>query len=281
MSTPLDGVYAKLDRARFHTRDLHERLKIALHPDLYEFVRKTTGQPGEYVWHIERLPYIDPEWSLIIGDALTNLRACLDHLAYQLVVREGGTPDRDTVFPILLKEGVDGKGKPKPVSLKQVTDPAALAALDAVQPYSMAKEFGGPAAYTAPNVLKELVNFDKHSLLLLVAGSLRTDGMYWESDAAGSPTVMLNMQPLEDGDPVAWFTFIGRQPDPDFDPHLGIEIRLNSGPKSIAVPTRKVHIVGVLDRLHSSIEIAVALQFAPLFGLPPRHSGPLIPWGDR
>jgi|BarGraNGADG00212_1021973.scaffolds.fasta_scaffold91279_2 hypothetical protein len=69
----LDGVYAKLDRARVHAREMKQRLDAGLDPELHEFVREYDGSPSKYVYKIERLPAVDPKWSLY---SVTFSRTC-------------------------------------------------------------------------------------------------------------------------------------------------------------------------------------------------------------
>lgn len=165
------------------------------------------------------------DWSLILGDFLTNLRAALDHLAWQLVILEGGTPDKSTQFPIRETE-VNAKGNPSPTKVKGISDVAVLAAIEAAQPFKAIRPREQPL-YT----LNALVNNDKHRLLLVVAHALRVTGMWWSNpEGQEPPEIRLNLGPLSDGDPVAWFDF-GDKPAPaNFEPHLELELRLKDGP---------------------------------------------------
>lgn len=171
----LDGVYAKLGRARVHARDLKERVDFALESSRYGVLGQFNSQTSQYVYRVERLPVIDPEWGLILGDFLTNMRAALDHLYYQLPKLENADPAEHDGFPIVDCPKVNGEtGLIRPPRVVGVTEVGVLDALEAVQPYK--------AAVPANNwlsVLNVLVNTDKHRLLLVVACSVDTDLMWW------------------------------------------------------------------------------------------------------
>jgi hypothetical protein len=107
---------------------------------------------------------IPPRFGLIIGDCVTNLRATLDHVAFNLP-RAPSTPprwERTSQFPICdnpadyaRRVGNDLLG----------VDPATSARLEALQPY-----YGGADPMTHPlRVLRELANLDKHRQLHVVA----------------------------------------------------------------------------------------------------------------
>jgi hypothetical protein len=53
-----------------------------------------TTHPFGYRFYIHDLAPPDPDLGLIIGDCVHNLRACLDHLAFQLaILSKGGALD--------------------------------------------------------------------------------------------------------------------------------------------------------------------------------------------
>lgn len=274
MSTPLDGVWAKLDRARLHARNLNDRLADALDPDRQSFIRQLDGHPSKYVYKIERVPPMETEWSLILGDFLTNVRAALDHLAWQLVILDGAIPDKNTKFPICLS-ATSQTGRPSPARIAKITSQKIIDAVESVQPYKLAGQPGQPANPESAvlHVLNRLVNADKHRLLLTSAVGLRTGGMWWGStDEHPSPECRLNLHPLEDGHPVAWFDFGNAKPDPNFDPHLGLEVRLKRVPELTAPIVYQSRVESLVAIIYDEVEHGViGSVFAPLFGLAPRH----------
>src|ERR1700732_3938312 len=114
MQTTLTGVYAKMDRAYFHARDLKQKLRVALDPDSHRFIAERDGEPSKQVYRIEGLPDVQPEGSLISGDFLTILRAALDHFACQLAELEAPSTCEHTQFPIM-NSSLDKNGNPRPL----------------------------------------------------------------------------------------------------------------------------------------------------------------------
>jgi hypothetical protein len=271
----LESVYAKLDRASFHARELRRQLSTAVEKDRWAFERDAISSAGVCSFRVTKLPPIEPQWSLILGDFLTNARAALDHLAWQLVLRDGGQPDRFTQFPIR-ETLVNSKGNPAPARIESVTDSSVIRAIEAVQPYASQSPTDSPLF-----TLNELVNIDKHHLLLVVAHALKVDGMWWgTNDGDPVPKTRVSTGPISVGEEVAWFDFGGSTPPERFDPHLGIEIRLEDGPLTRSV--RTTSLLNVVNVIYMHVEHSVlSKHFADFFGEAPRHGasafGPQLP----
>jgi hypothetical protein len=163
-------------------------------------------------------------------------------------------------------------GKPQTASIAGVTSQSINDAVEAVQPYS-GHLFSAPAESHPLYLLNELANADKHRLLLLAVFALQHERMYWSvPDGAESPEPTLNLKPLKEGDPVAWFDFGGVRPYPDFDPHLGLKVCLDASTGfQGSVPV--LNVMGMIDYWVENV--VIAHQFAPLLGVRPRFRGPL------
>ena len=94
--------------------------------------------------------------SLLVGEITHQLRSALDHLAYALVMAAGNTPTRRTAFPVLTTRPASG------LRIDGGVAPAALAAIDDLQPYQRRDATAHPL-----HVLTELWNIDKHRHLHL------------------------------------------------------------------------------------------------------------------
>lgn len=104
----LDGVRQKLIRAREHLETFQSDVTSYAASDPYRIVRKfedhipeKSGRPG-LTWRAK----VDAPPSLLLaviaGDCLHNLRSALDHLAWALVLENGGEPsdtNPKTQFP--------------------------------------------------------------------------------------------------------------------------------------------------------------------------------------
>lgn len=205
MDEPFVGVRGKLTRAAAHL-NLTARL-------IRQFVRDECGARPEHDVHagvtnvIVRLPVPPQVISLAIGDAVHNMRAALDYLAFEIVSRNphrpDGTPDLKTMFPICDTESgyrnqIDRVGR-----LRGMPDHAQLI-VQRLQPYHLRLANKDHTLHPLW-FLNRLENVDKHRRLAL------TTGVGFESyvqirDAAGAERTVLSKERLHDGDVVARYS---------------------------------------------------------------------------
>jgi hypothetical protein len=107
-------------------------------------------------------PY--PErWSVLVGDAVTNLRAALDHALWAAAVTHSGPPSNPHAVQFPIAPTRDKFVEPAR-RLSGTVSEAVWRIVEAVQPFH-----GGPAAHTAPlEVLRWLSNVDKHRAVHIV-----------------------------------------------------------------------------------------------------------------
>ena len=174
----------KLDRAKHH---LHE-LQGAVAP--YEALRKHEVRKGYeeltghwvYTGHVAGKP--SAWWSLIVGDALVNARAALDHMAWAL--NRPHARNRDIYFPILDEDPWVPMPSPKQRSrakwFEHHTGNMQLGAVDIVKRSQ-------PCWTSDPNThvlitLRDLNNADKHEKLLVTVNAI-PKGRFLYSDDVG------------------------------------------------------------------------------------------------
>ncbi len=154
----MTNILAKVERARKHLHELDGLItaffdsrpyKIAARPHPVAEIRHTTL----YVESIQPIPLAVP---IVIGDILHNLRSSLDHLAWQLVLVNGGTPDRQTYFPI-----TDPAKTIKPQAVAALGKGMSAGAQDLIRNIQ-------PAASGDHTLwqLHQLDNIDKHRLVI-------------------------------------------------------------------------------------------------------------------
>jgi len=174
MAHPLNGIRAKIERAKEHIRNLDadittyingadHSITTSLHPD--------PSQPG-YVRHVVINGGAFPERiSVVAGEVVHQLRSSLDHLIRQLVIAEGTEAPTDNLeFPIFWEpEKYPAAARRK---IKGVSSTAA-ARIESLQPYNSSM---GMSADHSLFVLHDLDRIDKHQLLILTAGELRLYG---------------------------------------------------------------------------------------------------------
>ncbi len=118
------GIYAKVERAKKHVRELEALVQGFFETNPYEIVVQDDPDTGDRAFTVKILHQPPLEWSAVVGDAVHNLRAALDLLVCELVRGEGQPIKDNTSFPIFrskdafdnaFKSGVPGqiKGAPK------------------------------------------------------------------------------------------------------------------------------------------------------------------------
>lgn len=229
MTEPLAGVSLKIGRAKAHLAELEESIAAALESDAEHFLGEFDPESKHHIYRAQNLPIVDSQWPLQIGEVTYQLRSALDHLAWQLVEREGLTPNKETQFPI--RESLLGKKQqllPLKVLLPLSKDCEVLRMLSECQPYygDGTTELSPFDAHRHPLwILKTLNNIDKHRLLLVVVQTLNIEGMYWGAVPGGKPPKpYLSAAALEEGTPVAAFDFDGAEAPADFNPHLSLKV---------------------------------------------------------
>ncbi len=154
----LHGPRAKLRRAKEHLEALDTAARAFAEREPYAVRRERESQEGWQVayFHIHEPPPL--RLGIILGDFFYNLRSCLDHLAWQLVLLNGGTPGDHTAFPVICKPGnwkSAGGGALKGVR-KDHFD-----AIEALQPYPTRKD----PRCRALGLVADCCNRDKHETL--------------------------------------------------------------------------------------------------------------------
>lgn len=265
MPPDLTGVDLKLERAKFHLAHLKESIDARCDPNTYRFALNLDPDSGKHILTAHDVPEADPEWRLEIGEILFNLRSALDHLAWQLVILDGGEPGDQTQFPIhetpFNKNGVLTPTQVTP----KIKSPKILAALDEVQPYYGPSGEPHPFPQSPLWQVKKLNNIDKHRLLLVVFVALDIGKMWWgEKPSGGAPDFQLWGRPVEEGSPVGWFDFNGEEPPPEFDPHPALHVRLDE--PEVPWGIGMVDVTGYLAMLCQWVDdLTIGEHFRPLF----------------
>ena len=171
----ITGVLAKLGRAQLHLNTLDdELLRLSKEYSETSFINFTTD--GEwYVVLPGPIPKFPVDWSLIAGDFFTNLRESLDHLVWQLVLREGKKPQQTHSFPIFTSESYfikRVKAPPKNTRTNSPlygipTDGDAWAIIERAQPWYRGKALGYEPRKDMLATLALMSNIDKHRTLLV------------------------------------------------------------------------------------------------------------------
>lgn len=205
---PLAGVRLKLERANVHIAHLL-KMSEALEREARSAVAKVMDDDlhGRYI--VERVPEIPREYPAVLGDAVHNLRAALDHLAHQLVLAQNGTPTRQTQFPILrdaTKAADIHPGMPQTIkSVLEGSQPFRRRAVVEIDPLWC---------------LHHLDIADKHRQLLVTVVANTGAGWWGETNV-----VPHNIGPLQPGDTL--YSFALTEPDQSVDVVISFGVTLN------------------------------------------------------
>jgi hypothetical protein len=174
---PLDGVRLKIERARHHFYSLKWQIDSFVQSDEGAMVLGVEPNADRSEWKLRcvEVPQSNPSWSVEFGEFLYQLRTALDHLAWQLVLAGGATPNASTEFPVFHNEAdFDRRAESKTKGMAS----AAIATIKELQPYNAWPEH---PKHSMLWKLHELCNLDKHRFLHL------TD--FWTYDPALDFTV--------------------------------------------------------------------------------------------
>jgi hypothetical protein len=157
--SPFAGPRSKVARATRHIQETEAILEAFGQSDLATFVVDTETKPGATLLGVEIAGGPPIDIPLAIGDAIHNLRASLDFLAYELM-SASGTIDEQMRFPFYKEEDNLRKQVGKSGLLKNCGPDVARLIVDGVKPYK-----DGNYDLWAMN---KLDNIDKHRLIVPV-----------------------------------------------------------------------------------------------------------------
>lgn len=154
----------KLGRAKWHHAELGAALASFFATTPYK-VSARRNDEGKLVYYLNEVTEVPVELSLTAGDVIQNLRSALDHLAYELWVKEanGQGKSERVYFPIDKDQASYNKSK---ADKTQGISRQSLAIIDSLSPYQ-----GGNDTLWRIHTLN---NRDKHRLLVTVGSSFQS-----------------------------------------------------------------------------------------------------------
>jgi hypothetical protein len=164
----LRGARAKLARADEHMATLEAQLP----PSEAQYQLHQEGDWLVVSFNVPPYPNgAEGRLATIVGDYLNNIRTALDHIVWQLVLRDDNKPSRSNSFPLERREE-DFIGRVKTPPTKRVKDSPLFGItvdgdswiiIEASQPYHM-----DPPEIHQLATLSQLNNIDKHQVLLIL-----------------------------------------------------------------------------------------------------------------
>lgn len=196
---PTGDVWLKHGRASTILTELAESIDRYALSRLFSVVEVDDAETGDLLYNVAILEQPPREWGVLIGDILHNLRSSLDLLAEQAIVFAGGTPTKQTGFPI----GEDKKALDKLMDSRlEGASPRCHRLVRALRPYREGCE--------QLWWLHRLNIADKHHLLVPVGAASRsvalnlTMNVPWSDTPVETPPIALRPAdrrfPLQSGD---------------------------------------------------------------------------------
>lgn len=261
MKLDLSDARAKLDHAEAHINLLWSGIKEICGEDPYAVPlrRQYEADQGAVVYRIDRVVDIPEEWSLVLGDAVHDLRSALDHLMWQLARRRlGRNPTereaKQIQFPCV-KRG-------KELRANRFLDSADIQRISRFQPY---KRLNKGQLHPLPKIVR-LDDRDKHRRLhLLVTIPFQSPFSIGDEayrDCVPAPRVLPGQTVPVHGSWVApsrnpkpddvafaiWVTPTGPKPDVDLDMSLVAHISVGRlGPVVPVLDGFAQYVANVLD----------------------------------
>jgi hypothetical protein len=137
----------------YHLVQLQNRIREFLASDPVTVTQQDDPNGLVYRFVVTKTEDVPQDIPLIAGDAVHNLRATLDHLAYCLATK----PSSSTYFPLRVTQPKSGT-----IKIEGCADPAINQVVDSIQPYQRNR----PRVETMLRLLHEWDIIDKHRLLL-------------------------------------------------------------------------------------------------------------------
>jgi len=258
--------WAKLRRAQGHISEVEQRVSALQGIQPWSIQREPTGSDGwAYRFRIHRP--IPADLSAAVGDAVANMRAALDYIAYELARHHVGTmsdtEEAATAFPICRDKATFDQffqvGKKDALRAKLYGD-SERRALQCVQPFALTDEMRavGVEPATDPKTdlltdhaygLNTLWNIDKHRRLPGLAWAV--EGPVWFSgEATGCRWIQRasELAPLHDGTVLSELHGPPASGRPLLEPKFTIDLVLTDDPSPYPSP-----LGARLERLYQSL----------------------------
>jgi hypothetical protein len=244
---PLREAGEKVKRASRHLETLHSEIQsfTEREPKPFRFIPEVDGQSSRFVLRVKIESEPPPEWSLIVGDFVQNLRASLDYTVWQLVLDNDRKPGRHNAFPL-----VDHPPPFNPKNENRRRWEAKVAGIDAeaVRFIESCQPFNGP---DGPErhlfaALRDLSNQDKHRSLMPAFSAIQRGPDLADIEIVGTQDLE---SPIESGKLLAGYALA------DGDPVL-------EAPVTITGPNPTIRMKGQLP-----LDVAFGEVLVPLEGL--------------
>ncbi len=244
MSDSLNGARLKLLRARNHLEVLGSELAAFNAGEPYRIAHEPNADGSEHIFRAKVLKDPPPFLSVVIEDALQNMRSALEHLVWGLAFKAKGIePSRAASFPVYRTERAFFEVAKKTSiystrsgahKIAEISDSRVRAAIQDLQPY---KRRDPDEDWLF--ILNELARVDRHQSLSVIRGVNPSVTYGWRKRGTRGPFMMdlsvvrrtdvWLLKPFEDDAVIGHFRFNEPEMEVDFQSPPYIALR-NEGP---------------------------------------------------
>jgi hypothetical protein len=177
MSLPLDGCWAKIERANENIKNLEVEIAAFVQPDPYIIIGDVNHQAKECTFIAKAKP-IPLRFSVLIGEIIQHLRSSLDHLIWALALKRHAAPHPRIGFPICRTEEEFIAARKRGI-INGISG-SAQKIIESLQPYRNSN-WRTVASDTPLKIIQDLNNTDKHRLLTVVVDATHVHGKIYFS----------------------------------------------------------------------------------------------------
>jgi hypothetical protein len=239
MALNLDSVNAKLSWAEEHAKTFRSEARPWMESGPYRAIQQSNSDATHYSL-VAKLVGAEPplqKWSLLIGDALHNLRCSLDHLVHAIAVHESGnnSPPNDELLAFPICNDCPAFTKVERRRLAGISQNVRTT-IETVQPYHR----GHPKVPPPLTILRDLDNTDKHKLLRVayatpIQGDIGFSGP--EHPLVKRVEIAANYGEVKDGSELVSHTFDAPAPDMKYDRiNIDLSVAIWHGKRSVSDP---------------------------------------------
>lgn len=262
---PESSWWAKLRRAQVHINEVDQRVAVLQRSGAWSVERESAGADG-WAYRFRLHQRVPADLAAAVADAVANMRASLDHVAYELAYHHVGemsdVQEAATAFPICVDESAFNRffeQVVRGVLRRDLYGEAERNALRCVQPFALTDEARalGVERSTEPReelltdhayALNALWNIDKHRRLPGLAWA--TGVMSLSGNATGCQWVshVGEAVPVQDGTVLGELHGLPGSGRPQADHHQEMGLMLTDDPSPYSSP-----LVQRLQQLHRSL----------------------------
>jgi hypothetical protein len=215
----LHDVEVKIEFASNQLHSLDAEFDKRREAGKYKYSPEICREGLHHVYRVSEPPPAGRYWGAQIGAVAHALRSSLEHLAWQLVIANGGSPNNATHFPIFQRKPVAGK-------MLEVIGGAPLGALQIIE---AAQPYNGTQDGIKLGKIHSLDGSDKHREIVVTAARVHLASMHGPAPLPGN-AITFTRRPLANDNVVAVVKYL--EPQLEASPNISFVPYMTFGSRS-------------------------------------------------